>query len=62
MGGGVGGSVMDLFVFFCFSGDKEIQCTPPCWDDKLKRSNVFRGELFVSFYVGFLVESQPVVK
>lgn len=51
-----------MSFFLVVSLDKEIQCKPRCWDDESKRSNVFGDEMSVSFYVGFLVESQPVVK
>lgn len=51
------------FLFVCSSlGIKRYSVRHLAGTTSRKRSNVFRGEMFVSFYVGFLVESQPVVK
>lgn len=61
-GSGGGVAVMGFFLFFVVFWIKRISESRPCWDDKSKRSDVFKDEMFVSFYVGFLVESQPVVK
>lgn len=34
--------------------DKEIQCNKPCWDDKVIRSDVLRGEMLMSFMLDLL--------